>query len=180
MLFPMDPERSLLQHFLAALAYRTQKAVREAPAAFGDFDAGHGVRTPRALVRHMTQVLDFARSCFGQPRQRPEPLPNLADEIARLHATIADVAEALASERSIVAGMTVERLLQGPLADAMTHAGQLAMLRRLADCPIPPENFAAADVDARRLGVQQSAPVAPATEWPEAPAGWAPPPPRGQ
>ena len=65
--------------------------------------------------------------------------------------------------------MTPERLLQGPLADAMTHAGQLAMLRRLAGSPVPPEDFSVADIQGTRLGPDQADPVSPDDEWPEAP-----------
>jgi hypothetical protein len=57
----------------------------------------------------------------------------------------------------------------------MTHAGQLAMLRRLAGTPVPPENFIAADITPERLGQNQAMPGSPDREWPEAPFGWIPP-----
>jgi hypothetical protein len=75
----------LLRHYLAALAYRTQKALRDAPSAFGDFRAAPGVRTPRELVRHMTGVLGYARTFFVGGTFEAEPLPSLAAEIARFH-----------------------------------------------------------------------------------------------
>jgi len=65
--------------------------------------------------------------------------------------------------------MSEERLLQGPFSDAMTHAGQLAMLRRLADVPVPPENFVFAEINTERLGADQADPVKPDEFWPEAP-----------
>ena len=68
-----------------------------------------------------------------------------------------------------LSGTTPERLLQGPLADAMTHAGQLAMLRRLAGNPVAPENFVFAQVDASNLGPDQPMPARPDKEWPERP-----------
>ena len=71
--------------------------------------------------------------------------------------------------------MTTEQLIQGPFADAMTHAGQLAMLRRLAGDPVAPENFVVAEIDAKRLGPDQAEPVSPDEIWPEAPKGWAGP-----
>jgi hypothetical protein len=170
----MDERDALLRHFLATLAYRTQKAVREAPPAFGDFRAADGVRTPVELVRHMTGVLDFARSFFTGSRQKPEPLPSLAAEVERFHAVLEEVGGHLAAGTPMNEASR-ERLLQGPLADAMTHAGQLALLRRLSGAPIPPENFLLAEIDAGRLGPNQAPPASPAQAWPEAPAGWVPP-----
>jgi hypothetical protein len=166
---------ALLTHFLAALAYRTQKALRDAPPAFGAFSAGHGVRTPAELVRHMTSVLGYARTFFVGGRYRPEPLPDLAAEVERFHAMVATVAGHLARGEAHD-GITPEQLLQGPFSDAMTHAGQLGLLRRLAGAPVPPENFIVADVSPARLGPDQALPRSPDPTWPEAPPGWTAPP----
>ena len=167
-----DEKRQLLRHFLAALAYRTQKAVREAPADFDHFRSGPGVRTPSELLCHMTSVLGYARTCFIGGTYRPEPLPSLQDEIQRFHEMLQSLADNLENRSPLLEGMTEERLLQGPFSDAMTHAGQLALLRRLAGTPVPPENFIVADIDVQRLGPDQSDPVSPDKVWPEAPAGW--------
>jgi hypothetical protein len=86
----MHEERELLRHFLAALAYRTQKALRSAPVEFGTFRAGDGARTPAELVRHMTSVLGYARTFFVGGQYRPDPLPSLKEETARLHEMIGD------------------------------------------------------------------------------------------
>jgi len=169
----MDDKQELLRHFLAALAYRTQKALRGAPAGFGSFRAADGVRTPSQLVRHMTSVLGYARTFFVGGSYRPESLPSLNDEIVRFHDMLEDLARHVEASE-LREGMTAERLLQGPLSDAMTHAGQLAMLRRLAGSPVPPENFIVADIDAGRLGAAQADPASPDAEWPEAPSGWVP------
>ncbi len=168
--YDMDESRALLRHFLAALAYRVQKALRDAPPSFGAFQAGHRVRTPAELVRHMTSVLGYARTFFVGGSYRPEPLPDLAAEVQRFHAMLEDLAAQLEAGAPL-RGTTPERLLQGPLADAMTHAGQLAMLRRLADSPVPPENFIVAAIDPANLGSDQPAPASPDQEWPEAPPG---------
>jgi hypothetical protein len=167
-------QRDLLRHFLAALAYRTQKAVREADADFGPFQAGAQVRTPAELVCHMTSVLGYARTFIVGGTYRPQPLPSLEEELQRFHEMLEDLGTRLANDEPLLEGMTAERLLQGPFADAMTHVGQLALLRRLAGNPVAPENFVVADIDARRLGSQQAAPVSPDEIWPEAPAGWTP------
>jgi hypothetical protein len=163
----------MLRHFLAALAYRTQKALRGAPPGFEDFRAGHDVRTPAELVRHMTSVLGYARTYFVGGRYRPEPLPDLDAEIARLHDTIAHLGAHL-DRGDQLREITPEQLLQGPLADAMTHVGQLALLRRLAGSPVPPENFIYAEITGENLGPDQAAPKRPDPVWPEAPPGWRP------
>lgn len=165
-------KRQLLRHFLAALAYRTQKAVRESPADFDHFSSGPGVRTPLQLVCHMTSVLGYARTFFIGGSYWPEPLNSLRDELQRFHEMLESLADHLESGSPLLGGMSEERLLQGPFSDAMTHAGQLALLRRLAGMPVPPENFIVADIDAQRLGPDQSDPISPDEVWPEAPAGW--------
>jgi hypothetical protein len=170
----MDDKRTLLRHFLAALAYRTQKALRDAPADFESFSVGEGVRTPARLVRHMTSVLGYARTFFVGGRYWPDPLPSLQDEIDRFHDMLEDLAGHLERGTPLQA-TSAERLLQGPFSDAMTHAGQLAMLRRLAHSPVAPENFVFAEIDPARLGRDQAEPVSLDESWPEAPPGWLPP-----
>ncbi|MFL6210607.1 MAG: hypothetical protein ACJ74W_17270 [Pyrinomonadaceae bacterium] len=171
----MDEKRAMLRHFLAALAYRTQKALRDAPVEFDNFRAAEGVRTPTELVRHMTSVLGYARTFFIGGQYRPAPLPTLQAETARFHDMLADLAQHIEAGTPLLHDINEERMLQGPLSDAMTHAGQLAMLRRLAGAPVPPENFILADIDAARLGVAQAEPLSPDASWPEAPSGWSPP-----
>ena len=156
-----DEKSELLRHYLAALAYRTQKAVRDAPAGFGDFRPQNGVRSPAELVRHMTSVLGYAGTLFTGGGYRPEPLPTLAAEVDRFHGMLETLAGHIERGTPPQGGVTLERLLQGPLADAMTHAGQLALLRRLAGAPVPPENFVFADIDPGRLGPEQAKPARP-------------------
>ena len=163
-------ERRLLRHFLAALAYRTQKALRDAPVEFAEFNPGNSVRSPRELVRHMTSVLGYARTYFVGGQYRPAALPSFHEEVVRFHEMVESLASHIDTDDPIADQTTAEALLQGPLSDAMTHAGQLAMLRRLAASPVAPENFIVADIDGQRLGMNQAAPISPDKEWPEAPA----------
>ena len=51
------------------------------------------------------------------------------------------------------------RLFQGPVADALTHVGQIAMLRRMAVCPISGENYFVAQIETGRVGADQAAAV---------------------
>ena len=166
----MNEKRELMRHFLAALAYRTQKAVRGAPAEFAEFAPGNQVRTPKELVCHMTSVLGYARTFFIGGVYRPEPLETLNAEIERFHSMLELLSRHLSNgDRFLDKRITEERTLQGPFCDAMTHAGQLAMLRRLFGNPVAPENFFVANVETLNLSPAQPAPVSPDAEWPEAP-----------
>lgn len=163
----VDRDRELLRHFLAAIAYRAQKALRGAPDHFPTFSAGHRVRTPVELVRHMTALMGYVRTFFegGSYPVKPDPLPTFKDEVGRFHEMVEAVGHLLASGASC--SITTEQLLQGPFADTMTHVGQLAMLRRLADSPVAPENFIHADIRADRLHADQPPPARPDERWPE-------------
>lgn len=165
----MNHSQALLRHFLGAIAYRTAKALRDAPPTYATFEAGAQSRTPRQLVRHMSGVINYAIALVHEPR------PTLADcetyeaEVERFFAMLRELAARL--QNANVSDTDAERLLQGPLSDAMTHAGQLAFLRRLSGSPIPPEDFHQAAIDPSRLGLDQVAPRSPDREWPEAPDG---------
>jgi hypothetical protein len=170
----MNRNQALLRHFLAAIAYRAAKALRDAPAGFEAFHAGHDARTPRELVRHMSGVLNYAIGILGEPRGVLADCPTYVAEIERFFALLRELADRIL-ERADVPNTDAERLLQGPLSDAMSHAGQLALLRRLSGSPIAPENFHEAAIDPGRLGLEQAAPSSPDRDWPEAPEGWIPP-----
>jgi hypothetical protein len=159
-----DDSRRLLQHFLAAIAYRTQKALRDASPDFADFRAGTNVRTPHELVWHMTGVIGYARTMLHGGDFAPPRLPTFAEEVARFHATLEALRDDFA-DPTLRARISDAQFLHGPLADAMTHAGQLAMLRRLAGAPVPSENFIHATIDAANVGTDQPLPVAPDAWW---------------
>jgi len=156
--------RRLLQHFLAALAYRTQKALRDAPAAFADFDVGSNVRTPHELVWHMTGVIGYARTMLRGGTFEPPRLDTFDAEVARFHDTLTALRDDFA-DPTLTATISDEQFLQGQLSDAMTHAGQLAMLRRLFGSPVASENFIHAAVDSANVGRNQAQPRAPDTHW---------------
>ena len=107
----MDEKTVLLRHFLAALAYRTQKALRGAPSDFGSFRAAEGVRTPAELVRHMTSVLGYARTFFVGGRYKLDPLPSLQDEILRFHGMLQDLARDLEVGTPLLQEMSPEQLI---------------------------------------------------------------------
>ena len=160
----MNESRRLLQHLLAALAYRTQKALRGAPESFAEFRASETSRTPFELVWHMTGVIGYARTFLHGGDFEPPRMATFADEVTRFHETVAALSADF-GDASLTARISDEQFLQGPLADAMTHAGQLAMLRRLHGEPVPSENFIFANVSAANLTPEQSLPAAPDEDW---------------
>ena len=171
LIVPKSSERALLKHYLAAIAYRAQKALRDAPADYPEFSAGHRTRTPVEILRHMTSLLGYSRTLFlgGSYPFTPEPLATFEDEVARFHDMVSAVGDLL--ERDVpLQEISYEQFLQGPLSDVMTHIGQLALLRRLAGAPVAPENFIHAQVNPERLGPDQAPPARPDADWPERPA----------
>jgi hypothetical protein len=162
----MDDKRQMLRHFLAALAYRTQKALRDAPPEFASFQSEHNVRTPLQLIRHMDSVLGYARTYLIGGNYRAPELLDFKEAIAHFHETLADVARHIELGREF-RGITPEKMLQGPFSDAMTHAGQLAMLRRLSGSPVPSENFIFAHITVDNLGPDQPLPAQPDEDWHE-------------
>jgi hypothetical protein len=147
----------MLRHALATLAYRGGKAVRGAPEGFASFVPAPGSRTPAQVLAHVGDLLDWTvHLCRGaQVWRDSEPLP-WPDEVARFHAGLAAVDALLAGEAPL--GTSVERLFQGPIADALTHVGQLTMLRRMFGSPVRGENYAKAEIVAGRVGPEQASP----------------------
>lgn len=153
-----DPARELLRHTLATLAYRGGKAVRGAPDSFGGFQAAAGTRTPGQILAHIGDLLDWGLSIAqGQQKwQNSEPLA-WADEVARFFRALEAFDAYLASGEELHA--RPEKLFQGPVADALTHVGQIAMLRRMAGVPVKGENYHAAKIAAGQVGAEQPAPL---------------------
>jgi len=135
-----ETKRDLLRHFLATLAYRTRKVLGGAPRDFANFDAGNGVRKPVEILSHMSGVLKHAHSFFATGEVTEFPGGGWEGEIGRFFKALSDLDRSL-ELGSELKGRDEEQLLQGPLADAMTHVGQLAMLRRMASSPIAKESF---------------------------------------
>jgi hypothetical protein len=117
----------------------------------------------------MDSVLGYARTFFVGGSYRPPIFPDFRDAIHHFHEIIADLARHLKAGTEL-REITPEILLQGPFSDAMTHAGQLALLRRLAGSPVPPENFIFAEISSSNLGPDQPLPARPDSDWPEKPS----------
>jgi hypothetical protein len=150
-----DSGRDFLRHTVATLAYRGGKAVRDAPPEFAGYDGG--TRTPAKILAHIGDLLEWALSMADGSKQwhDSEPLP-WDEECTRFFAALQKLDDYLASDAPIACPL--EKLFQGPIADALAHTGQLTMLRRMSGAPMKSENYFAADVAAGRVGREQTPP----------------------
>ena len=152
-----DQRRTFLRHTLATLSYRGGKAVRGVPAGFALFAPGGGGRSAVAILAHVGDLLDWALSIAKGERVWKESPPLGWDaEVARFHAACRALDDVLASDAPLAAPS--EKLFQGPIADALTHVGQIAILRRLFGEPVKGENYYVADIATGRVGEDQAPP----------------------
>jgi hypothetical protein len=149
--------RQLLRHAVATVAYRGGKALRGAPDGFADFRIAEKSRTPREILAHIGDLFDWALTAAQGASKWNASIPLPWDkESARFFATLEKLDVYLASDAPL--GCPAEKLVQAPIADALTHIGQIAMLRRLAGGPMRAENYFVADIAAGRTGAEQTAP----------------------
>lgn len=154
---PLEPERQLLRHTLATLAYRGGKTLRGAPEGFSGFRASETTRTPGQILAHIGDLLDWALSISkGKQEWRNSQQQSWEMDSQRFFATLAAFDSYLASGEPL--GAPAEKLFQGPIADALTHVGQIAILRRMASSPVRAENYFRAEIVAGRVGPDQAAP----------------------
>jgi hypothetical protein len=148
-------DREFLRHAVATLAYRAAKATRNAPESFAAFRAGPTSRAPVEILAHMGDLFDWALSLAkGQGRWASAEAQGWDQECGRFFAGLRAFDAELASEGPIQYELT--RLFQGPIADALTHTGQLAMLRRLHGAPMKGESYNLADIASGRVGPDQT------------------------
>ena len=152
-----DSSRQFLRHAVATLAYRGGKTLREAPPGFAEFRASESTRTPAEILAHLADLLDWALSLADGKSQAKDsaPLP-WEDGVERFFGALEKFDDYLSSELPLQS--PAEKLFQGPLADALTHIGQIAILRRMAGAPIRGENYFQADIQTGRVGPEQSPP----------------------
>ncbi|MGH9742241.1 MAG: hypothetical protein ACRD51_07795 [Candidatus Acidiferrum sp.] len=152
-----DSAKAFLRHAVATVAYRGGKAIRGAPESFPSFEAGENARTPAKLLSHIGDLFDWALSIASGKQSWHDSKPLSWDaETARFFASLQKFDDYLASPEPL--RCPAEALLQGPIADALTHVGQIALLRRLAACPIKGENYFKAEIAVGRVGSDQPAP----------------------
>ena len=153
-----DAARQLLRHTVATLAYRAGKALRDAPPGFADFRVHETSRTPGQILAHMGDLMDWAASiACGEEKWHNSPAIPWEPGVARFFEALKNLDSSLASDEPLP--VPCGKLFQGAIADALTHVGQIAMLRRIADSPVRGENYFRAEIAVGRVGLGQSAPV---------------------
>ena len=153
----IDEKRELLRHALATLAYRGGKAIRDVPADFATFRLTAQSRSASEILAHMGDLLDWWL-CLAKGEQTWKESPPLSwdREVERFHSALQKLDDYLASDEPV--GFPPEKLFQGPIADALTHVGQIAMMRRAAGAPMRGENYFKAEILSGRVGPVQQAP----------------------
>ena len=153
-----DERVEMLRHTVATLAYRGGKALRGAPADFAGYRAGPGTRTPGEILAHIGDLLDWALGLAeGRHEWRTAPVVGWEQGSARFFAALEALDRRLSE--GAAPGFPVEQIFQGPVADALTHVGQISMLRRMAGAPVKAENYFRAKIAAGRVGADQAAAV---------------------
>ena len=152
-----DGERALLRHTVATLAYRGAKALRDAPVHFAGYPPGPGSRTPLRILAHVGDLLEWALTqARGEERWTDTTPRAWDDEVGRFFDGLAALDAYLVSNEPLA--QSPGAIFQGAIADALTHVGQLTMLRRLAGSPVRGENYNRAEIVVGRLGSDQATP----------------------
>jgi hypothetical protein len=147
----------MLRHAVATVVYRAAKVFRNAPEGFGTYRLSAASRSPVEILSHIGDLFDWAHSmASGQEVWHDSSPGTWEEEISRFYSAVGKF-DAFLSHTSAPSCST-ERLFQGPVADALTHVGQLAMLRRLGGSPVRGENYFKAEIVAGRVGPEQDAP----------------------
>lgn len=154
----LDTGRAVLRHIVATLAYRAAKVLRDVPPGFADVTFGPSTRRPVQIVAHMADLMAWGITLArGDYVWKAEGSDDWDAEVERFFAGLSSLDRELGSDGPFVG--STEKLIQGPLADAFTHVGQLAMLRGMAGAPVRPEAYARAQIAAGQVGLEQPAPV---------------------
>ena len=141
----LDVKREVLRHMVATVAYRGGVAVANAPDTFATFRAYETTRTPGEILAHIGDLLEGSLHLLQGEMVflTSTPLP-WQDELRRFFSAVKNLDAYLATEAPLAC--PVEKLVQGPIGDALTHVGQIVILRRMAGSPIPPEPYFTAEI----------------------------------
>ena len=151
----MSTDRDLLRHTVATLAYRAEKVLRDAPEGFANIRVSSSSRSALEIVSHLGDLIQWAeRMANGEYVWAPQPASDWTAACDRFFALLREFDAALAKTdfEKFAPGV----IFQGPIADALTHVGQLALMRGVAGSAVRPESYARAQIEAGKVGREQS------------------------
>jgi hypothetical protein len=153
----MSESRLLLRHMVATVAYRGGKAIRNVDPHFAEYGSPQTSRTPAKILAHIGDLMDWALAMCEGRREWTDSVPLAWEkECERFFAALKKFDDFLASDKPLQT--SAEKLFQAPIADALTHIGQIAMLRRMAGVPMKSEFYVISEITAGRVGAEQAAP----------------------
>ena len=152
-----NPELRPLRQLAATLAYRAAKVLRDVPPSFATFSCGESTRRPVQIVAHMADLMAWGVTIAqAEIKWHASGSDDWEREVARFFEGLRALDAALAADGPFKG--SADKIIQGPLADALTHVGQLALLRGMDGVPVRPESYARAPIEAGRVGRDQAAP----------------------
>lgn len=146
----LDLKRELLRHLVATLAFRGGIAISDAPENFGKFRAGANARSAGEILAHIGDCIQGSFYLMkGELVYLQSPAQSWTEDVKRFFAVIEEFDLHLAS--GALLAQPIEKIMQGPIADALTHVGQIVMLRRLAENPIRAESYFTVEIKAGEI-----------------------------
>jgi hypothetical protein len=148
-----DLKRELLRHLVATLAYRGGIAISDVPKNFSEFRASATTRTAGELLAHVGDLIQGALYLVQGQFVYLQSSPQLWEQdVVRFFGAVKEFDAHLASDALLA--QPIEKIMQGPIADALTHVGQIVMLRRLAGKPIREAGYFVAEIVAGEIDEQ--------------------------
>lgn len=145
-----DVKREVLRHMVATVAYRGGLAITDAPGDFATFRAHETTRTAGEILAHIGDLLEGSLYLLKGEMVylTSDPLP-WKEEVTRFFSAVKKLDSYLASDAPLAC--PVEKLVQGPVGDALTHVGQIVLMRRMAGSPIGPGQYFTAEIVAGEI-----------------------------
>ncbi len=141
----VDAKRELLRHMVATVIYRGGIAVSGVPEGFAMFRVSEVTRAPGEILAHIGDLLEGSFYLLkGELVYLTSSPLSWGEEVSRFFSAAQRLDSYLASDTPLAC--PVEKLVQCPIGDALTHIGQVVMLRRVAGSPIRAESYFTAEI----------------------------------
>lgn len=146
----MYPQRKdangVVMRLLDGLGYRFQWATEGLTAEDAAFTPGQGCMTIGELAEHVWGLVNWVHISMLGEGLGESPAPDIETgrrQICRMLYALRTYVSAIDQESLFaieINGLPFWHIVNGPLSDALTHTGQIALLRRLNGNPVPKHN----------------------------------------